>query len=97
MEPLPQIEVQRSEPTKKPRKSSIPDSIGLKQLEKLRKAKKTRQIAVNKGAPRQGLALLRNDRAVANRLFAHVSSMNPSESEKWCWDKVVWDLERDRH
>lgn len=97
MKPLPQIEVQNPELPKKPKKSSIPDSIGSKQLEKLRKAKKVRPIAVNRGAPHEVLQLLRNDRAVANRLFVHVSSMNPGESEKWCWDKVVWDLERDRH
>jgi hypothetical protein len=96
-EPVPKPVIAKLPAPPKSSSSSVPDSIDLKSLEKLRKRKTARPIAVNRGAPHEVLQLLRSDRAVANRLFAHVSSMNPGESEKWCWDKVVWDLERDRH
>ncbi len=59
--------------------------------------KTARSIAVNRRAPYKVLLLLHDDHAVADRLFAHVRGMNPKQSEKWCWDKVLWDLERDRH
>ncbi|KAM3092686.1 hypothetical protein ACKFKF_30785 [Phormidesmis sp. 146-12] len=83
--PLPQ--------TRKP-SIPIPDSINSSRLRELATKKPT--IAVNRGAPYKVLLLLHGDRKAADRLFAQVSFMNPGKSEKWCWDKVQWDIERDR-
>lgn len=49
------------------------------------------------GVPNDVLSLLQGDRGAADRLFRSVSVANPHQSGEWCWDKVVRDLERDRH
>ncbi len=43
------------------------------------------------------LTLLNNDRDTAQRLLSQVMRTNPGNSEEWYWEKVIWDLERDRH
>ena len=50
-----------------------------------------------KGESQRVLLLMHNDRAAVDRLFAHVRIRNPDQSEKWCWEKILWDLEHDRH
>jgi hypothetical protein len=42
------------------------------------------------------LTLLNHDRAAAKRLVQKVQLDNPSRSMQWCWEKAVFDLERDR-
>jgi hypothetical protein len=46
--------------------------------------------------PRQILTLLNGDTAAAQRLYEKVRFNNPGKSDQWYWEKVLWDLERDR-
>ncbi|MBD2503142.1 hypothetical protein [Anabaena azotica] len=36
------------------------------------------------------------DVATAERLVTDCQRKNPSKSDRWCIEKVIWDLERDR-
>ena len=42
------------------------------------------------------LTLLHNDRGAAERLVGRAMSLHPGKPENWYWEKVIWDLERDR-
>ncbi len=42
------------------------------------------------------LKLLGNNQATADRLISHAKLRNPGEPEQWYWEKVLYDLERDR-
>jgi hypothetical protein len=42
------------------------------------------------------LKLLGNNQATADRLIGHAKLRNPGEPEQWYWEKVLYDLERDR-
>lgn len=42
------------------------------------------------------IRLSNGDRKGALRLVAKVREDNPGRSEQWCWEKVIYDLERDR-
>lgn len=42
------------------------------------------------------MAMVGGDRYTADRLLTSVRSVNPSMPEQWIWEKVIWDLERDR-
>ena len=46
--------------------------------------------------PKRVVSLLNGDAATAQRLFETAQLRNPGESDQWCWEKVLWDLERDR-
>lgn len=46
---------------------------------------------------RKLLRLLNGDRRTANRLVANMQMKNPDKSAQWCWEKVIFDLQRDRH
>ena len=46
--------------------------------------------------PKRVVSLLNGDTATAQRLFETARLRNPRESDQWCWEKVLWDLERDR-
>ena len=46
--------------------------------------------------PKRIVSLLNGDAATAQRLFETAQLRNPGESDQWCWEKVLWDLERDR-
>lgn len=35
-------------------------------------------------------------RKTANRLVRGIRISNPHQTEQWCWEKAIWDLERDR-
>jgi hypothetical protein len=41
--------------------------------------------------------LMNGDRPGAERLVARVATNNRGRSGEWCWEKVAFDLERDRH
>lgn len=43
------------------------------------------------------LTLLNGDRATAQRLLHHAKQMNPGRNEDWYFEKVIYDLSRDRH
>ncbi|MEO0431056.1 MAG: hypothetical protein AAF151_05110 [Cyanobacteria bacterium J06656_5] len=48
-------------------------------------------------ATRQRLMRLVNgNQSVASRLVERVRSQNPDRSEQWCWEKAIYDIERDR-
>lgn len=42
------------------------------------------------------LRLVNGDKRIAKRLLNHARATNPNRSEQWCWEKVIYDLERDR-
>lgn len=44
----------------------------------------------------QSKLLNRLDRDVANRLISNAKRSNPGHSEQWYWEKVIYDLNRDR-
>ena len=46
---------------------------------------------------RQLLRLVGGNRAVAERLVEQVQLRNPHHSEQWCWEKAIYDIQRDRH
>jgi hypothetical protein len=46
---------------------------------------------------RQLLRLVGGNRAVAERLVEQVQLRNPGQSEQWCWEKAIYDIQRDRH
>ncbi|MBF2003426.1 MAG: hypothetical protein IGS50_16060 [Synechococcales cyanobacterium C42_A2020_086] len=39
---------------------------------------------------------LRGDRGAAERLLSHARLSYPGQSEQWYYEKVIYDLERDR-
>lgn len=43
------------------------------------------------------LALVQGNQQTADRLVEHTRKANPLQSEQWVWEKVIFDLERDRH
>lgn len=48
-------------------------------------------------ATSQRLYRLTKDWAVAFRLADKVQLHHPDKSAQWCWEKAIYDLERDRH
>ncbi|MGF1518013.1 MAG: hypothetical protein ACFCVB_09440 [Nodosilinea sp.] len=46
---------------------------------------------------RELLRLVGGNRAVADRLVEQVQLRNPQHSEQWCWEKAIYDIQRDRH
>ncbi|MGG6237035.1 hypothetical protein ACQ4N7_00215 [Nodosilinea sp. AN01ver1] len=46
---------------------------------------------------RELLRLVGGNRAVAERLVEQVQLRNPNHSEQWCWEKAIYDIQRDRH
>lgn len=41
--------------------------------------------------------LVQGDQELAVRLVDRVRRRNPDRPEQWCWEKAIWELERDRH
>lgn len=46
---------------------------------------------------RELFRLVGGNQAVAQRLVDQVQLRNPDHSEQWCWEKAIYDIERDRH
>ncbi|NJR50487.1 MAG: hypothetical protein HC780_13890 [Leptolyngbyaceae cyanobacterium CSU_1_3] len=46
--------------------------------------------------PKKLISLLNGDAATAQRLFERAQIRHPDQSDQWYWEKVIWDLERDR-
>ncbi|NJN85799.1 MAG: hypothetical protein HC881_05150 [Leptolyngbyaceae cyanobacterium SL_7_1] len=42
------------------------------------------------------MALLNGDRKTADRLLQQARFQHPGKSENWYWEKVAYDLKRDR-
>ncbi len=55
-----------------------------------------RDRGVARGTRSQLLRLVGGNAAVAQRLVSDVSDRNPSRTEQWCWEKAIYDIERDR-
>ncbi len=50
-----------------------------------------------KGATRRELLrLVGGNQDVAQRLVDQVQLRNPNHSEQWCWEKAIYDIQRDR-
>jgi hypothetical protein len=45
---------------------------------------------------RELLTLVSGDKAVATRLLLNIRFKNPQRSKSWCYEKVIYDLKRDR-
>lgn len=54
----------------------------------------------SRGVPRATrqklLRLVGGNAAVAQRLVSDVQTRNPGRNEQWCWEKAIYDIERDR-
>lgn len=56
----------------------------------------SRQRGVSRGTRKQLLRLVGGNASVAQRLVQDVSDRNPDRPEQWCWEKAIYDIERDR-
>ncbi|WP_346290795.1 hypothetical protein [Sphaerothrix gracilis] len=54
------------------------------------------QTAVGRQTQRELLRLTNGNQAVALRLVDRVKMQNPGRSEQWCWEKAIYDIQRDR-
>ncbi len=52
---------------------------------------------VRAATQRRLMLLLHDDRRAADRLLTQVRLKYPGKSETWYWEKVIFDLERDRY
>lgn len=59
-------------------------------------ALKTASTSVRTQTQRQLLRLVHGNRAVAQRLVHQIRLQNPGRSEQWCWEKAIYDIQRDR-
>lgn len=55
-----------------------------------------RSRGVSRSTRKQLLGLVGGNAAVAQRLVNDVSDRNPGRPEQWCWEKAIYDIERDR-
>jgi hypothetical protein len=74
-------------------RTNIPDALPL--LSENPPAPKPRDLFVNDRTRRKLMSLVR-DRATAERLLKLAREYNPKRSEQWCYEKVIYDIERDR-
>ena len=51
---------------------------------------------VTRATRQQLLRLTGGNVSVAERLVERVRSRHPERSEQWCWEKAIYDIERDR-
>lgn len=57
----------------------------------------TTRRSVRGPTQRELLRLVGGNRDVATRLVEQVQLRNPNHSEQWCWEKAIYDIQRDRH
>ncbi|MEO1621896.1 MAG: hypothetical protein AAFU53_12805 [Cyanobacteria bacterium J06632_3] len=55
-----------------------------------------RERGVSRRTRKQLLGLVGGKATVAQRLVQDVRDRNPGRSEQWCWEKAIYDIERDR-
>jgi hypothetical protein len=53
-------------------------------------------IQVHPDTRRRAIATAGNDLARIERLLHHTRDRNPNRTEQWYWEKILYDLERDR-
>ena len=51
---------------------------------------------VDRRTRKELLRLVNGHRAVALRLVEKVKERNPKRSDQWCWEKAIYDIQRDR-
>ncbi len=51
---------------------------------------------VSRGTRQRLMRLVNGNQQVATRLVSRVRSQHPDRSEQWCWEKAIYDIERDR-
>lgn len=56
----------------------------------------SRSRGVSRSTRRELLGLVGGNASVAQRLVRDVQSRNPGRPEQWCWEKAIYDIERDR-
>lgn len=64
--------------------------------EKLKPLKKEPQVTVKHETQERLCTLVRGDMKAARRLIDGVKERNPRRSNQWVWEKVIFDLERDK-
>lgn len=64
---------------------------------KVNRSKQNLDKGVNYTTRSRLLELVQGDSTTASRLVEHVQNRNPGKSLQWCWEKAIWDLERDRY
>ncbi len=57
---------------------------------------KPQRPAVSAATEQRLLALVGGDYATVMRLVNSIGDRYPDQSEQWCWEKAIYDLERDR-
>lgn len=60
-------------------------------------AKIVRKSTVTREVQNQLLSLVNGETEIADRLLNNTRKLNPHKTEQWIWEKVLYDLERDRH
>lgn len=55
-----------------------------------------RSRGVERSTRRKLLGLLGGKATVAQRLVSDLQAHNPGRTEQWCWEKAIYDIERDR-
>lgn len=55
------------------------------------------RATLNRSHQRKLLSLLHNDYRAADRLVQQTQAKHPDRSIDWCIEKVIYDLQRDRH
>jgi hypothetical protein len=56
----------------------------------------TRQDGVDARVRNRTIALMNNDLERIERLLDNARQRTPGKSEQWYWEKILYDLERDR-
>lgn len=74
----------------------IAGSIVFLLIRNQRQVSKTRTSGKQANRHLQSKLLNRLDRDVAERLVSSAKRSNPGKSEQWYWEKVTYDLNRDR-
>jgi hypothetical protein len=88
--------IHRSEPVAPPRPSAnIPNTVGEALQQATHKPKRPTQPA-NATTKWKLEHLVHSDKRAAERLAVQVAFSHPDKSEQWCWEKAIFDLERDR-
>ncbi|MBW4474067.1 MAG: hypothetical protein KME45_27385 [Stenomitos rutilans HA7619-LM2] len=60
-------------------------------------AKIAKKPTVAREVRNQLLSLVNGEAETVDRLLANTRRLNPHKTEQWVWEKVIYDLERDRH
>ncbi|MGC1309578.1 MAG: hypothetical protein WA885_20340 [Phormidesmis sp.] len=55
-----------------------------------------RDRGVSRGTRKKLMGLVGGNASVAQRLVSDVKDHNPGRTEQWCWEKAIYDIERDR-